>query len=114
VYAQSIAGDTLVWKFLGDNAGSDIKIWTKSHFIFVGRFKNDTAFADSYGGGTYTLEGNRYEETILYHVATNWVGSKVKMLLEIKGDSLIQTWPADDTWQINKSTYRVEKYVRLK
>jgi len=114
VYAHSIAGDTLAWKFPVNYTGSDIKIWTKNHFIFVGRYKKDTTFVDNYGGGTYTLDGNHYQETILYHVVTEWVGNKSKMLLEFKGDSLIQTWPADDNWQINKSNYRIEKYVRLK
>jgi hypothetical protein len=30
------------------------------------------------------------------------------------GDSLIQTWPVDNNWQINKSNFRIEKYLRLK
>ncbi len=113
VYAEDIAGDTLAWEFPGEYTGTDIKIWTKTHFIFVGRFKSDTTFEDNYGGGTYLLEGNRYEETILYHGITDWVGNKPKMLIEIRGDSLIQTWPADENWEIDKSNYQLEKYVRL-
>ena len=100
--------------FLANYTGSDMKIWAKNYFIFVGRYKRDTTFTDNYGGGTYTLDGNRYQETILYHSIAEWVGNKPKMLLDVKGDSLIQTWPADDNWQINKSNYRIEKYVRLK
>ncbi|MBN2413468.1 hypothetical protein JXQ31_17450 [candidate division KSB1 bacterium] len=113
VYAERIAGDTLVWKFPGDYTGTDIKVWTKTHVIFVGRFKTDTTFVDNYGGGTYTLNGNRYEETILYHGATDLVGNTLKMLIEVRSDSIIQSWPVDDNWQVDKSNYQLEKYVRL-
>ena len=113
VYMKNISSDKLNWKFPGEYTGSDVKIWTKDHFIFVGQFKHDTTIVDNYGGGTYTLNGNRYEETILYHARADWVGSTLKMLLEVKGDSLIQTWPVNDNWQIDKSNYSFEKYVRL-
>jgi hypothetical protein len=36
------------------------------------------------------------------------------MLVEIKGDTLYQTWPVNGNWQINKYDYTVEKYVRIK
>ena len=113
---QVIAGDTVAEKF-EDFTGSQIKMWSGDHFIFVGRYKkiNDTTYSDTYGGGTYTLDGNHYVETVLYHDAHEWINSKPKMLLEVKGDSLIQTFPVDTNWQINKSNYVVvEKYIRLK
>lgn len=114
VYSQYIAEGKLVEKFPGNYTGSDIKIWAKNYFIFVGRYKIDTTFVDNYGGGTYTLDKNHYQETVLYHIASHWVGTKPKMLLEVKGDSLIQTYPVDDNWQINKNNYTVEKYIKLK
>jgi hypothetical protein len=33
--------------------------------------------------------------------------------LEIKGDTLYQTYPVNDNWQIDKNEYTLEKYVRL-
>ncbi|MBN1183199.1 MAG: DUF4488 domain-containing protein [Bacteroidales bacterium] len=114
VYWQSVSDDSVNWKFSEKHKGNQLKIWSDNHFIFVGRFELDTTAINSYGGGTYTLDGNRYEEKIINHVAPSWVGTKNKMLLEIKGDSLIQSYPVDDNWQIDKANYSVEKYVRLK
>ncbi len=111
-YAKSVSADTVVFEFPGNLTGSDLKVWTKNHFIFVGLFDMDTTKIDSYGGGTYTLDGNRYEENILYHANKKSVGEKVKMLLEVKNDTLIQTWPVNEDGQIDKSNYRIEKYIR--
>ena len=114
VSSKAMAGDTLISQFPRTNyLGSDIKMWSKNHFVFVGRFKSDTTFSDNYGGGTYKLDGNRYEESILYHTNTSAVGMKVKMLLEIRNDTLIQKWPADENWNLPEK-FSTEKYVRLK
>jgi hypothetical protein len=113
VYAQNIAGDTLVREFPGDYTGTAIKIWSKGYVLYVGRLKMDTTYIDGYGGGPYKLNGNRYEENIQYFSNQSYVGMTVKMLLEIRNDTLIQTWPIDDNGQIDKSNYRQEKRVRL-
>ena len=112
VFQQRVRADTIAWTSPGDFTESNMKIWTKDHFIFVGRATIDTTIYDHYGGGTYTLDGNRYVETIVYFDTKSSIGTKNKMLLEVRGDSLILTWPADDNWQIDKSNYHVEKYVR--
>jgi len=79
-------------------------MWSKNHWLCIGRHKkSDGTSSDLYAGGTYTLDGNHYQESIMYHNRTDWVGNKPKMVLEIKGDSLIQTYVADEKWQINKS-----------
>jgi hypothetical protein len=39
---------------------------------------------------SYTLDGNKYEEQILWHYNQKSVGNKVKMLWELKNDTLIQ------------------------
>jgi hypothetical protein len=115
VYFRSIRGDTVRIQFPGARVEvSDIKIWSKNHVAFVGRFKRDTVFLDNYGGGTYKLDGNKYEESLTYHSSKKLVGTKIKMLLENRNDTLIQTFPVDDNGNIvNKSTYIVEKFVRL-
>lgn len=112
---STVAKDTVVGRYIGkDVIGSQIKVWSQGHFVFVGRFKVGAQFQDNYGGGTYTLIGKQYIETILYHKNKSWVGSMPKMLLEIKRDTLYQTWPVNDKWEIDKYDYTVEKYVRLK
>ena len=112
VYGKVISGDTLRYEIPGNVTASQIKIWSKNHFVFSGRFQMDTTAMDNYGGGTYTLDGNRYEEKLLYYPNQNSVGNTVKMIMEVKGDSLIQTYPVDDNGEIDKGDYRVEKYVR--
>jgi len=101
-------------EFPVDITGGEIKIWTENSFVFVGRFEQDSIITDSFGGGTYKLEGNRYEEDVQYHSAGYYRGKKVKILLEIKNDTLIQTYPVDDNWQVNPDEYSVEKWVRIK
>lgn len=115
VYFRSIRGDTVNIQFPGAEVEvSDIKIWSKNHVAFVGRFKRDTVFFDNYGGGTYKLEGNRYLESLEYHSSKRLIGVSLKMLLENRNDTLIQTFPVDDNGNIvNKSNYIVEKFVRL-
>jgi len=105
--------DSLTFEFPGSTTGSDIKMWTENHFLTVGRFQMDTTFIDNGVGGTYTLDGNQYEETILYMPGQNGTGQKIKMLLELRNDTLIQTWPVDENGQIDKTNYSVEKYIRL-
>ena len=93
--------------------GSDIKIWTKEHFAFVGQFKADTMVMDNYGWGTYTLTGNKYTENVVFHADKPSIGKSIKLLLEIKNDTLTQSYPADDNWKL-PTKYSTEKYVRVK
>ena len=91
--------------------GSDIKIWGKNYFISVGRLEVDTLVFNAYVGGKYTLDGNKYVEDIMYHALKESVGEKIRMLLEIKNDTLSYKWPADENWKLAEK-YSVEKFVR--
>jgi len=114
VYYKSFAKDTVIGVYVGKNVnGSQIKVWSDEHFVFVGRFKVNDKQSDNYGGGTYTLQGSQYTETIDYHINKQWIGKQYKMLIEIKGDTLMQYWPVNDMWKIDKSNYTIEKYVRI-
>ncbi len=113
VHATVVQHDTLMGEFPGVWTGNDMKMWSQGHFIFVGRIKSDTTFTDSYGGGTYTLKGNRYEEQIQFHMVPRLIGKTEKMLLEVRKDTLIQTWPVGENGQIDRSNFSEEKYVRL-
>jgi hypothetical protein len=92
------------------------KMWSEKNFSFIGQWQQDTLIRDFYGGGTYKLDGNRYEETETYHWSRpkTVLNDKYKMLLELRNDTLIQTYPVDDNGQIDKTHYYVEKYIRLK
>jgi hypothetical protein len=117
VYDQRIEADTLVWKFPGDFKGSEIKIWSKGYVLYVGKFvenNQDTTVTDGWGGGPYKkIDGNVYEESIQYFSEPSFIGMRVRMLLEVRNDTLIQTWPADENGQIDKSNFRQQKRVRL-
>jgi len=114
VYGDAIFhGDSIVNLVPGMLTGSDIKIWSEKYCSYIGRFKIDTTFMDHYGGGTYTLNGNKYEEQVLWHYNPAYVSNKVKMLMELKNDTLIQTFPVDENGKGNKNLYYVQKYVRL-
>lgn len=67
---------------------------------------------DSYGWGTYTLEGNKYIETIKLFPYKSNIGNNVRILLEIKNDTLIQRYPVNEKWNLQEK-YRTEKYVRI-
>jgi hypothetical protein len=113
VSGKWMQGDSLLGEFPGKFVVSDIKMWSKGHFLFAGQFKSDTTVMDSYGGGTYKLEGNQYEETLQFHVWKSAVGTTVKMLMEIRNDTLIQTYPLGNNGQVDKNNFSQEKYIRL-
>jgi hypothetical protein len=113
VELKAYNGDSLLYEFPSDETTiNQIKVWTEDHFIFVGQYESETTGDDSYGWGTYSLKGNQYEEHILYHSNADWVGTSIKMLLEIKKDTLIQIFPVNDDGQVSKNWHAKEKYIR--
>jgi hypothetical protein len=114
VNVRSMMGDKIMSEFPAvNNTGSQIKIWTKTHWLTVGRYKQDSTFSDLYAGGTYKLEGNKYDENVVYHSEKPYVGKNLKMLLEIKNDTLTQSYFLDKNGQLFKLGYTIEKYIRL-
>ena len=110
---EHLAGDSLMWKFPVNFTGSEIKIWSKGYYNVAGGYKTDTAFVDNCGGGTYKIDGNHYEENVLYFPDKKVVGTTMRLLLEINNDTLTQTWPVDENWQVIKSEYNIQKLKRL-
>jgi hypothetical protein len=105
-------GDTLTYQFPGNMDIYHIKIFSKGNFTFVGQYSLDTLTHDNYGGGTYTLKGDRYEENVLY-AGKSIVKRKVRMIQEVENDTLIQKWPADENWKLPVKC-SIEKYIRLR
>ena len=110
---KSISGGTVVGELSSTFSGSDMVIFSESYFLSVGRFKQDTTFMNNGVGAKYTINGNHCEETLLYFPNQDNVGSKVKSTLELRNDTLVKTYPVNDNWEIDKSNYTVEKYVRV-
>jgi hypothetical protein len=89
-------------------------MWDGNHFIFVGKYEIDTTTSYRFGVGTFTLNGNIYEENIKYHFEKFYENSKNKIWLEIRNDTLLHIYPVDDTGKPNPAKHWIEKYVRLK
>ena len=104
ISVRQMHGDTV-----SDYVGSTLKIWSGNYYNFVGRWSLNGDTMNSFGWGTFKLEGDRYEENLVFPAPNT-----IKMLLEIKNDTITQTWPVDDNGVIDKSNYYVEKFVRMK
>lgn len=111
VYIRGVWNDSLYYSFPDGNSKGQIKVWSKNHFCFTGELKYGT-YSDTYGAGTFKLNGTQYEETLSYCYYKPYVGQTVKMTLEFKNDTLIQT-SLEDNGKFDKSSYWLEKYVRL-
>jgi hypothetical protein len=114
VQYQTINGDKAVVNFPGKSDIDITKIWSGNTCMGVGRIKEDTTVTDMYFLGTYKLAGNKYEENVRYLFYKPWEGKTIKMTMEMKNDTLIQTYPVDDKGQMEKDWAWIEKYVRIK
>lgn len=107
-------GETMVL-YPGDSEGNEIKIWSGDYWVLLGRFEHDSGFTQNYGGGTYRLDGNRYEEIVQYHSAPQYLDQTVKLWVEFKQDTIIQTWPVGENGEvITSGSYYIEKWARIK
>jgi hypothetical protein len=114
VQYQTINGDSVISEFPGKRVLNVTKIWSENHVAFAGTDKCDTVvWADWYGVGTYTLEGNKYIETTSILFYKPWEGKTIKMKMEMKNDTLIIYYPVDDKGQMDKKEAWIEKYIRL-
>jgi len=95
------------------NPGDAIKIWSSSHYSATGKAVLNNEEINYHSGGTYTLVGNKYTENVKYHHYQEYRNESINMTIEIKNDTLVQTYPVDADGNFDKNNYTVEKYVRL-
>lgn len=114
IYARQVKNDSIISTFPGDYQGSQVKMWCNNYWMFTGEMTQDTVTNDNFGGGSYTLEGIVYKETIKYHNNKDNVGKTLRMRIVVENDTLIQVWPADELGVVDKSNYTSEKYVKVK
>jgi len=101
------------WQKTGDITGKysqtdyhGIKMICGGHWAILGRSVRDKDTLDNYGGGTYTLEGNNYTESIEYFVVKSSIGNVVPFEVEVRNDTLIQKGPRkigkyqDSQWEL--------------
>lgn len=112
VLSEKISNGNKMVLIAPGSAYNEMKIWTKGFFAFVG---NQGMGDYPYGGsGTYTLNGNMYEESVIYAPGYNPGSPKVKLRLEIVNDTLTQIWPVDDAGKYDIQNYNIIKMVRMK
>ena len=112
-FEYEVTGDQSKIIYPDENQGSELKIWSEGTFTLVGVFVQDSSYTDNFGAGTFTLEGNRYEERVLFHSAPQYMGEIVPLRLEMHGDTVTQWWPVDEQGEPIKSHHYIEKWVRL-
>jgi hypothetical protein len=113
VQMQMIEGAKVTNYFSDRYSVSQTKMWSGNNFIFVGKYRVDTMTSYRFGVGTYTLNGNLYVEDIKYHFDPAYEGTKNKIWLEIRKDTLLHIFPVDDLGKPNQARHWIEKYVRL-
>lgn len=115
VNIKSVTGGKVEFEIPGNVTGSQVKIWSDEYFTATGKFhfNDNDSDLNNFAGGSYKLKGDHYQETIIYHMSPALVGSQVNMTMELKGDSLIQTWPIAEDNKIDWENYRQETYVKL-
>lgn len=115
IETQSVTNGKTETTYPGVLVGKEFKTWSDKNFMFVGRWTDDSIVTDNYGFGTYTLNGNNYKETILYHFNKPYEGQTIKMKLEFRNDTIFQIYHRLDTaGNPDEKVYSVEKYIRLK
>jgi len=94
---------------------TNIKIFSEKNWEFLGMDTSDSLPIYNFGGGTYSLNGSEYLETIEMHVFKPFEGQTLKMTLGLKNDTLVQEWiPLDSTGIPDTHLKYVEKSVQLK
>ena len=112
ILSQKIASGTIATLISSDSKYTEMKVWTKDYYAYVG---NQGLGSYSFGGsGTYKLNGNLYEEKIIFSPVGSTQGFTAKLILEIKNDTLTQIWPVDDAGKYDKQNYSIIKMVRMK
>ena len=96
-----------------NDKNNGLKTWSDKYFMFVSSSVVGSQISNTFGGGTYELSGNNYSENIQYHVAPNYRGITLKLHLEMKGDTVIQIYPCDDSFYYDINNCVIQKYVRV-
>jgi hypothetical protein len=93
-----------------------IKIINDSHFAFlIHNLKTPKDSSNNFdaGGGSYTINGDKYTEHLDYYKDKNWEGKSFDFTVRLKGDTLIQKG-LEKVEKENIDRIIIEKYVRVK
>lgn len=91
-----------------------MKMIVGNQWAIFGRHFGDGDTLPYYGGGTYTLDGKYYTESIKYSTGKSRVGRTIPFEVEVTNDTLIQKGPpttpeyADSKWELYEVWVRVK------
>jgi len=91
-----------------------MKMIVDNQWAIFGRYVGDGDTVTYYSGGSYTLEGKIYTESIVYSKTSLSVGRVVPFEVEVRNDTLIQRGPvktgeyAGDDWDLYEVWVRVK------
>lgn len=91
-----------------------IKVINDSHFAFMNHdlpVEGDSLDYYVSGGGTYSLSGNQYRESLEYCNVREWEGHEFEFTVEFKGDTLIQKG-LEKIEELNVDREIIETYIR--
>jgi hypothetical protein len=93
-----------------------IKIITPTHFAFLNhdlKKGKDSVAVFVAGGGSYTLEGDQYTESLEYCSDREWEGNTFHFTVNVSGDTLIQRG-VEKIENLGVERLNIEKYVKVK
>ena len=91
-----------------------MKMIVDNHWAIFGQPLGDGDTSAYYGGGTYTLEGNIYTESVKYNIVKSRVGRAIPFEVEVRNDTLIQKGPPKTAEYANSKWEIYEVWVRMK
>jgi hypothetical protein len=94
----TLTDSTKVYTFPGNiTSGGQLCTYSKNYYLFSGQFKmkDDSVSHSNYGAGTYTYDGTKYEESLIYFVDAKSNGQKYSFKLVLKNDTLTKTGPLE-------------------
>jgi len=107
-------GDTLITDYTAGR--SFIKIINETHFSFLQHDLNggkDSTSSFSAGGGSYSIDGDKYTEHLEYCNAREWEGHDFTFTITLHGDTLVQSGVEKIESQ-GIDRINTEKYIRIK
>ena len=111
---KTIKNGHSVYNMTNSGNGEQLKSWSKESFIFAGKsIDNDNNVSRSFGNGNYSLHGNHYTENIKVHVSPDYEGKSLKFYMELKGDTLTQTFSVNSDWSYDKKNCWIEKFIKV-
>jgi hypothetical protein len=111
---QEIDNGKIVPHFPGRESIEQVKIWSGNQVMFVGRTKTNTKTNEDYGLGTFKIKGDKYEEYFTIFSYKDSERKTLKMKMEMKNDTLVQTYLLNEKLESDSNTTHIEKYIRIK